>query len=370
MKNIAIFISPHGFGHATRAAAVLSALAELQPDSHFHIFTQVPEWLFQTSLACPFTYHNTLTDIGMIQKSPLEEDIEATLNCLETFLPFDERWVQTLAAHVSQLKCRYVLCDIAPLGIAVAHAAGISSILVENFTWDWIYEGYIPIDSRFQQHVQYLEKIFATADVHIQTIPVCRSSPFADLITAPVSRSPRTSMESLRAQLGIPLDSKLALITLSNNQLPTSLLEKMIRLGSDIYWVIPQITEGWAITHPQIRMPLAAQVYHPDLVHASDAVIGKIGYSTLAEAFAASTPFAFIPRNIFRESTTLTQFIEQEAKGWAVPEETFRDGEWLPQFLDLLNTPRKPRPAVNGASQAAEYIVTRFGDHRSHAFFF
>ena len=31
-------------------------------------------------------------------------------------------------------------------------------------------------------------------------------------------------------------------------------------------------------------------VFHPDLVNASDAVIGKAGYNTLAEVFYAGTP--------------------------------------------------------------------------------
>lgn len=295
----------------------------------------------------------------MIQKSPLEEDIEATLNRLETFLPFDGEWVQTLAAQVHHHGCKSVLCDISPLGISVAHAAGIPSILVENFTWDWIYEGYLQIDNRFQKHVQYLEKMFASANFHIQTMPVCKPSPCADLVTAPVSRSPRTSNESLRAQLGIPLGSKLALITLSGSQLSPSLLEKMTQVRADVYWVIPQTSGGRTSNHPQIRTPLAAHVYHPDLVHASDALAGKIGYSTLAEAFSASTPFAYIPRNIFRESTTLAQFTEQEVGGFAIPEGNFASGEWLPQFLDLLNAPRRPRPTVNGASQVANFIVSR-----------
>jgi len=362
MQNIAVFISPHGFGHATRAAAVISAIATHRPNFHFHIFTQVPEWLFQTSLRCPFTYHSTPTDVGMIQKSPLEEDIEATLNRLETFLPFDGQLVQTLAMQVNHFGCQSVLCDIAPLGIAVAKTAGIPSILVENFTWDWIYAGYFQIDNRFQKHIQYLEKVFASANYHIQTMPVCKPSQSADLVTTPVSRSPRTSKENLREQLGIPLGSKLALITLSGSQLSASLLEKMTQVGPDVYWVIPQTSGGWTSNHPQIRTPLASQTYHPDLVHASDALVGKIGYSTLAEAFSASTPFAYIPRNIFRESTTLAQFSEQEIGGFAIPEETFACGDWLQQFLDLLNTPHRPHPAINGASQAAGFILSRLSD--------
>ena len=37
---------------------------------------------------------------------------------------------------------RLVVSDAPPLGCAAAAAAGIPSVVITNFTWDWIYEGY------------------------------------------------------------------------------------------------------------------------------------------------------------------------------------------------------------------------------------
>ena len=48
--RIAYFVTPHGFGHAARAAAVMVALQEIDPAIQFDIFTQVPRWFFQDSL--------------------------------------------------------------------------------------------------------------------------------------------------------------------------------------------------------------------------------------------------------------------------------------------------------------------------------
>ena len=39
MTPLAYFISPHGFGHAARAAAVMSALHTQDPALQFEIFT-------------------------------------------------------------------------------------------------------------------------------------------------------------------------------------------------------------------------------------------------------------------------------------------------------------------------------------------
>jgi hypothetical protein len=167
-KIIACFISPHGYGHAARAAAVMEALRALDPAFQFEIYTQVPEWFFQNSLSGAFRYHALLTDVGLTQKNSLVEDLPATLARLSQLFPFDRTVIQTLAEQVVAQGCRLVLCDIAPMGIAVAQAAGLPSLLVENFTWDWIYEGYPAYRQPLQPYIDYLRELFAAADYHIQ----------------------------------------------------------------------------------------------------------------------------------------------------------------------------------------------------------
>ena len=55
--RIAYFVTPHGFGHAARAAAVMVALQEIDPAIQFDIFTQVPRWFFQDSLVRDVHYY-------------------------------------------------------------------------------------------------------------------------------------------------------------------------------------------------------------------------------------------------------------------------------------------------------------------------
>ncbi len=64
-KRIAYFISPHGFGHAARAAAVMEVLSEIDTGVQFEIFTTVPSWFFQDSMSAPYAYHHLVTDIGL-----------------------------------------------------------------------------------------------------------------------------------------------------------------------------------------------------------------------------------------------------------------------------------------------------------------
>ena len=89
MKNedrlaIAYFISAHGLGHAARAAAVMAAVHQVAPAVRFEIFTTAPHWFFDDCLAGPFACHLLETDVGLIQKSPLEENLPATIKALTT----------------------------------------------------------------------------------------------------------------------------------------------------------------------------------------------------------------------------------------------------------------------------------------------
>ncbi len=171
-RRLACFVTPHGFGHAARACAVVEALAERLPLA-VELFTTVPEWFFAASLRVPFGYHAVRTDVGLAQRDALDEDLDATVRELDAFLPWPSALIDGLAAIVRERGCEAVLCDVAPLGIAVARAAGVRTVLVENFTWDWIYEGYGDRAPGLSPHAAELSRWFATADLRVQTEPVC-----------------------------------------------------------------------------------------------------------------------------------------------------------------------------------------------------
>jgi len=82
---IAFFVTPHGFGHAARAAAVMGELRRLEPEIELLVFTTVPKWLFEDSRVGPFHYFPVRTDVGLTQKNPFEEDVGQTLTALEEF---------------------------------------------------------------------------------------------------------------------------------------------------------------------------------------------------------------------------------------------------------------------------------------------
>jgi hypothetical protein len=359
MAKIAFFVSAHGFGHATRACAVMAALRTLSPSVQFEIFTLVPRWLFEASIPAGFTLHPEETDIGLAQSGPLDEDIPLTLQRLDAFLPFRGARLGQLAEQVREAGCAGVVCDISPLGLAVARQAGLPSVLVENFTWDWIYSGYVAEAPQLQRHIDYLRWAFDQADYHVQTTPAYPRPP-VHLLTAPVSRLPKTSRDDVRGRLGIPRDAAAVLVTMGGFSEDFGFLDQLAGCRP-FHFILPgnswlRQAEGVERRGNLRLLPQGSAFYHPDLVWASDAVIGKAGYSTVAETYQAGVPFGYVLRSRSPESGLLHRFIASEMPGFEVPEAAFRDGSWLARLPDLAAQPRRPRPDPNGADQAAAFI--------------
>jgi UDP-N-acetylglucosamine:LPS N-acetylglucosamine transferase len=99
-----------------------------------------------------------------------------------------------------------------------------------------------------------------------------------------------------------------------------------------------------------------AGIFHPDLVNAGDAIIGKVGYSTLAETYQAGIPFGYIPRPAFRESPVLVDYIETKMRGLSFSESDLDNGQWLAKLPELLALPRLQRDQSGGAAQIARFV--------------
>jgi UDP:flavonoid glycosyltransferase YjiC (YdhE family) len=353
-RRIAFFISPHGFGHAARAAAIMEALRATGSSIHFDIFTTVPDWFFANCNSFAFTYHRLLTDIGLIQKTPFQADLEATIQQLKTFLPFDRPQMFTMAQKLRQWNCELVICDIAPLGIRIASKADVPSILIENFTWDWLYQGYH--DKGLNEFNRYLQAIFADATYHIQAQPVCEPGA-TDLTAAPVSRKSKTPPEDIRKKLGLPKNGKVIMITAGGAPKNYRFIDKL-RLETDIHFILPGAADTETIGDNLILLPENSAYSHPDLINAADAVVGKVGYSTIAEIYQAGVPFGYVARPENREMKPLVDFVENHMCGTPIKESDFQDGTFTDSLAKLLQMPRSHDKRPNGADQIAGFIAS------------
>lgn len=348
---IAAFVSPHGFGHAARSSAVLAA-AHRRGGAHAHLFTTAPRWFFEESLT-DFTYHEAIVDVGFRQKSALVFDGSATVASLRRLVPYDEETIDRLAAQVVEAGCSVVLCDIAPMGVAVAEAAGLPSVLVENFSWPWLYEPLLDEAPELEAIGAELDRWSARATVHIQARPVCERRREFEIVE-PISREPRLDRAAARAELGVDEHETLVVVTMGGYGEQMPFLDRLAGLD-DFEFLITGAEQTDSAGNLRLfdnNTPL----FMPDVLRAADAVVAKLGYGTVTEVWREGVPFVRVTRPDFREMASLEAFAEEELSGRTLTMHDFLGGAWIDELDTFVTLPRRPR-ATGGASRVADILL-------------
>ncbi len=352
-RNIVIgcFISPHGLGHASRVCAILSALQAQVNDLVLHLFTSLPETIFQESLK-NYHFHHTDVDVGLVQQDSLQVDLDKTVVQLSNHLSYPESFVEELADQCRNFSL--LLCDIAPLGIIVAKRAGIPSVLVENFTWDWIYEPYEKKDGRMEEFRRYFDALFHRADYRIQTEPICRPVE-ADLRCGPIFRSIRSGRDEMRQRLDCH-GRQMILITMGGIAQELPFIDQLKQLP--YFFILPgQHQTKMVGDNVLLLQQQGEEYYHPDLINSADLVLCKSGYSTVAECYQAGARVCCVSREIFPESDVIEEFVLKEMNGSIISQGDFLSGSWLLDLPELLGKKPVSRNVTNGAVAVADFLL-------------
>ena len=352
--RLAVFVSPHGFGHAARACAVMEALSR-RAGARFELFASTPRWFFDESVAGLYRHHQVVTDVGFFQTSALSFDAEETVRAVSAMVPFDEDLVAGLALEVRRSDCAAVLCDVAPLGIAVAERAGLPSVLVENFTWPWLYKPLLAASPELAPLSAELDEWIGRATLHLLAEPYCRADPRAHGSVLPVSRPARRSRDQARAELGIGPGERVVVVTMGGYSEEMPFLDRLAAMD-DVTFVVT----GCPRTEARGNLRLfdnATRLYLPHLVRAADAVVAKLGYSTVAEVWREGRPLACVTRADFREMPPLRDWVAARLPGFEIPGADFAAGAWLDRIPELLGAPPPPARSRGGADQVVDAML-------------
>lgn len=353
MIEIGCFVSSHGFGHAARMTAVLEALAG-RADILPRIFTTAEENIFTQTLS-RYDYNHLLTDIGFIQSDAFQIDITATCARLSSLLPYDDEMIDRLAETCR--NCSLILCDISGMGVKVAARANIPSVLIENFTWEWLYRSFEQEHPEIRSFRRYLAGTFSEADYHIQTEPLCFRQP-SDLHCGPIFRTVRSDPGAIRKKLGCG-ERRLVLVTLGGFGFTPDFLGDLQKYDSFFFLFSGQQRERKIGENVRL-LGRFSDYYHPDLILSADTVVFKSGYSTLAECYQCGTPAFCIQRPGFSESEILERFAVEKMGARLLRQEEFYSGKWL---AELSANPPLPSPPAkcNGADIVADFLFARLG---------
>lgn len=133
-------ITNHGFGHATRSAAVLADLQLRCPDLTLVVVTTAPQWLLDKYLTQDYIYRPQVLDVGAVQSDSFTIDRDATLEALKRLRNTSAELIAQEVQFIQEIGATLVYGDIPPMAGYIAEAAGLPCWMSSNFGWDLIYQ--------------------------------------------------------------------------------------------------------------------------------------------------------------------------------------------------------------------------------------
>ena len=212
MPAVFFYISGHGFGHASRQIEVVNALGARCPDVAIVVRTSAPRWLFDRTVRVPITLLPGECDTGVIQIDSLRLNEQLTIERADAFYRTLAERARQEAVLLATHAARFVVSDAPPLGCAAAAAAGVPSVVITNFTWDWIYEGYEAQLAGAPQLLPAIRTAYRQAEAAWRLPMHGGFATFDTIIDVPfIARHARHGRDEVRRTLGLPLDRPLVL---------------------------------------------------------------------------------------------------------------------------------------------------------------
>ncbi|MGB3653180.1 MAG: glycosyl transferase, partial [Rivularia sp. (in: cyanobacteria)] len=137
--TIYIAITNHGFGHATRTAAVAATIQELCPEVLLIMVTTAPRWLLECYIKGDFIHRPRAYDLGVVQAYSFKMDKQTTLEKLLAIKKNQRLIVASEVDFIHQNRVNLILADIPFLAGEIGKAANVPCWAISNFGWDFIY---------------------------------------------------------------------------------------------------------------------------------------------------------------------------------------------------------------------------------------
>jgi UDP:flavonoid glycosyltransferase YjiC (YdhE family) len=342
---ILYYISGHGFGHASRAIELIREICARRPDARVVVRTSVPRWLFAPIAGERVQVQALDTDTGVVQIDSLHLDEEQTARTAGRFFADFDRRAAIEAELIRGVGADLVAGDVPPLAFAAASRAGVPSVAIGNFTWDWIYSIYPAFERVAPDVMPAIRRAYAAATCALRLPLHGGFEPMAGrVVDIPfiARRSTRDRAET-RRRLGIAGDRPVLLPSFGGYgvNLPLEALRR---------------SERFTIIEPG-REPPDGLLYQ-DLVAAADVVVSKPGYGIVSECVANATALLYTSRGRFVEYDLFVRQMPRILRCRYLSQEDLLAGRWAEAIERLLAQPEAPEvPAVNGAAVAADYIV-------------
>jgi len=353
--KIAYYVTAHGFGHAVRSSDIMRAMVAADQQLDLTIVTDVPDvfWRNRFHGLGEFRWQRRpgRFDVGMVQVDSVRVDIPATRTRVRELLDRRPELIAQEREWLQREAFDLVVSDVAAIPLEAAHAAGIPSVAVANFTWSWIYGEF-----GWSEEIAAFEAGYRLADLCIET-------PFAGGLEV----FPRRVPVGLLAQAGADARSQIAAQTGADPKLPWVLLS-----FSTLEWDAAALAEVAALGDVQfltiepLGWPGVANIFQvprrdirvSDIFASVDTVVTKPGFGVTSDCIVNDKPMVWVDRTGFRETPVLVAEIKRLLRHVEIPEADLYAGRLGPALAAIRTAP-PPSEALptDGAQNAVRAMM-------------
>jgi L-arabinokinase len=367
---IVFYISGHGFGHASRSIEVINAILAKRPETRIGVRTPAPRWLFDLTVKGKVTYSTLECDTGVVQVDALTLDEADSIRRASSFHSDLVTRAASETRVLRELGAGLIVGDIPPLAFAVGASAGIASIGLANFTWDWVYADY-PRVRLAPSLLPAIRGAYSKASMALRLPMSGGFESFSNVKDIPfVARHASRSRDEVCRMLKIPGDKPIVLASFGGyglSGLDTDALSRFKKytvvntstqpLGRVRKDVTATERKGSYVSVNEEAM-YDAGVRYEDLVGAAEAVVTKPGYGIISECIANDTAVLYTSRGHFPEYDVILEEMPKYLRNAFITHDDLFAGKWESALDKLLAQPRpKKKPETNGAEVAAEILL-------------
>lgn len=348
MKLVIFYVSDHGFGHAARNIPIIRELLAIDETLKIIVKTGFAQGEFIQSNFLDESRLSVIKesmDVGLILKPmSFEIDVPALETCVGNYIETWEKRIEKEKEFLVDEQPDLIVSDIVPWVFQAAKQANMPSVLISNFTWVDIYEEYLRAElvKAYQDCYDLADDVFM---YELSGLKMKNRFVKYDEMSLCAREFDLSAVAKIQSRYELPL----VFVSVGRS---VDLAEE-IDVSNEPYHFI--VTEGIQLVGENVTYLAKETPNTHDYVCASQFVITKAGFGTVAEALLAKKKIVVIQRDRIAEDRATVEWLVSH--GLALPIQ-YEKGLHLSQLLRDLKQ-WTPNYEVVNLSNDANKIAKR-----------
>lgn len=350
MKTIAYYISDYGYGHAARSIAVIRELLNVNKELQIIVCHSFGiQFVKKSILSDRVSFREINTDIGyFLRKGSIFPDAEKLCNEYKDFIAEWQQKIEREEQFLQDNKVDLVISDISPLPFEAASNLGITSVGVSNFTWYTAYQGLVKEAELniFKRAYQKMSYFFALAgsnepkwsDFLFDYGLISRNVNLQEVQKIRKFLNPKGQRKIIFIGAGMKIDIPLENLPIWDSENCVFVVSSNVEVNKPNVFHIPtDYTES------------------QNYIAASNLVISKAGWGTIAEAVNSNVPLLILNRPSMNEDQNTICYLKERDLCRTIDWDYFKRLTLEQDFLDKMSGFRGQNQ--NEARLAAEDLL-------------